>query len=398
MQKRIFAAVIAAGMLLTGCSDDETEDDGYKVFSDGTYIVQDEEKPQIPENSEYDFADFYIPEGMITDYYSSNELSDNEMKLYMETREIMGHLKDKTELTVDGEIYSRILNIIRFENLAFPHVSKWHTEYNNGAFEVCFTYRMTADEISSMNMAAEKAAKEIVAQLTPDMDDYEKLKFLHDYLVQNCETDTNYKFADTVYGALVEKKALCEGYAKAYSYLCNLAGIENAIVTGETYVAHMWNMVKVGGNWYHVDITWDNPDDQLHEAFPDVILYQYFMVTDAVIRNSHTISTKICTPPQAFGTAENYFSREGADISSKDELLTAAENAIVGAVQEGRRSAMIKFDTTDLYLSCMNDLDNEHLFDNVIEKVNLEYGQRIMLSWTNFYGQYRIITFVIEYL
>ena len=247
-------------------------------------------------------------------------------------------------------------------------------------------------------MAAEKAAQEIVAQLTPDMDNYEKLKFFHDYLILNCETDKTYAFADTVYGALVEKKALCEGYSKAFAYLCNLAGIENAIVTGETYVPHMWNMVKLDGNWYHVDVTWDKPTDELHKHFPDVILYQYFMVTDSVIKNTHIIDSAPFNPPQAFGTAENYFSREGTDISSREELLTASENAILSAVQNGRTSAMVKFDTTDVMLSCTNDLVDESLFNPIIEKARLEYGQNIMLSWTDYYGQYRILTFVIEYI
>ena len=170
------------------------------------------------------------------------------------------------------------------------------------------------------------------------------------------------------------------------------------IVTGETYVPHMWNMVKLDGNWYHVDVTWDKPADELHKLFPDVILYQYFMATDSVIKNTHIMDKAPFLPPQAFGTAENYFSREGTDVSSREELLTASENAILSAVQSGRTSAMIKFDTTDVMISCTNDLTNEELFNQIIEKANLEYGQNIKLSWTDYYGQYRILTFIIEYL
>ncbi len=393
MQKRLTAAAAAVCILLTGCSDGNTEDDGYKIFSDGTYVLQEEE---IPEDIGNDFADFYIPEGMLMDYCSSGFTAE-EQELYGSITESLGTLTDRMPLATEAGVYEKILKTIRIENLAYPHVSKYWTEYNGG-FDVVVKYRMTADEISSMNMAAEKAAQEIVAQLTPDMDNYEKLKFFHDYLILNCETDKTYAFADTVYGALVEKKALCEGYSKAFAYLCNLAGIENAIVTGETYVPHMWNMVKLDGNWYHVDVTWDKPTDELHKHFPDVILYQYFMVTDSVIKNTHIIDIAPFNPPQAFGTAENYFSREGTDISSREELLTASENAILSAVQNGRTSAMVKFDTTDVMLSCTNDLVDESLFNPIIEKARLEYGQNIMLSWTDYYGQYRILTFVIEYI
>lgn len=395
MQKRIIGLAAAFCLLFTGCSDShDTDDEGYKIFSDGTYVLNEEE---AVEEIEYDFADFYIPEGMVMSY-CSNSFTAEEKELYNEILENLGRLKDKMPLKKDASIYEKVLKTIRIENLAYPHVTKYWTEYNGGAFDVEVTYRMTADEISSMNMAAEKAAKEIISQLTPDMDDYEKLKFFHDYLVLNCETDRNYAFADTIYGALVEKKALCEGYSKAFAYLCNLAGIENAIVTGETYVAHMWNIVKLGGNWYHVDVTWDKPEDQLRKAYPDVILYQYFMVTDSVISNTHIIDETLFSPPKAFGNSENYFAREGTDVSSRDELLTASENAILSAVQSRRTSAMVKFDTNDVMISCMKDLSNEEVFNQLIEKASLEYGQRIKLSWTDYYGQYRILTFIIEYI
>ncbi len=387
------AAIVC--LLLTGCADEQSPDNGYKIFSDGTYVLQEEDSSSA-EGGNSDYADFYVPEGMVMSYCSSSFTSE-EKELYSSILGELGTLQDKMPLKTDAAAYEKILKTIRVENLAFPHVTKYWTEYNGGEFEVAVTYRMTADEISSMNMAAEKAAKEIIAQLTPDMDDYEKLKFFHDYLVLNCTTDKSYAFADTIYGALVEKKALCEGYSKAFAYLCNLAGIENVIVTGETYVPHMWNMVNVDGSWYHVDVTWDKPDDSLRKMFPDVVLYQYFMITDSVITNTHTIDSAPFLPPQAFGTAENYFAREGADVSSKEELLTVAENAILSAVRNGKPSAMVKFETTDVLIACTNDLSNEALFNPIIEKANLEYGQNIILSWTDYYRQYRILTFIIEY-
>ena len=396
---RAAAAAAALCVMLAGCSHNEDSDEtGYHIFSDGTYISADIEP--VPENNGIEYADFYVPEGMVTDYYSRYELSEKEQDIYYEVIEAIGTLEKVVPLPVESTTYRKILETIRIEQLGFAQVSEWTLEYNASAqqFEVIFTYRLTENELSEMNRAAEKAAQEIIAQLTPDMDDYEKLKFFHDYLILNCETDTSYPYADTVYGALVEKKALCEGYSKAFSYLCNLAGIENAIVTGQTYVAHMWNMVKVDGNWYHVDVTWDKPDDELHKKFPDVILYQYFMVTDSVIENNHIIWDYPCEAPRAYGTSENYFAREGADVSAKGELLNASENAIMSAVKRGSASAMVKFDSTDLYISSLNDLANEGIFSSINEKVKQETGRNIKLSWTDYYGQYRILTFIIEYI
>lgn len=382
--------------LLSGCSKEQDETE-YNIYSNGTTYANDENA--VPDKEKEDYADFYIPDGMVTDYYSQYTFSEDEQELYNEVKKSLGNLKASNPLTTDSMEYQKILDVIRLEQLGFPHVSGRSLEYNGAAqqFEVKISYRLTADEISSMNMAAEKAAKDIIAQLTPDMDDYEKLKFFHDYLIRNCETDTSDAYADTIYGTLVRKKALCEGYAKTFSYLCNLAGIENTIVTGKTYVAHMWNMVKLGGNWYHVDVTWDKSEDQLRNAFPNVILYQYFMVTDSVIENNHVISQTPAEPPQAFGTSENYFVREEAEISSRDELLEVCEKAIIKAVKNHETSAMVKFETTDIYLASINDLKNEEVFTPVIKNVLSECGENIHLSWTDYYGQYRILTFIIGY-
>ncbi len=399
------AAAVMLCLLASGCSENGETDRiaEYHVYSDGTML--DPAEAAETEIYKNDKADFYVPEGMETLYYSKYSLSEEELELYNETVEDLGRLKVTVPLTVDSAVYSKILKIIRFEQLSFIQLARGDVENNplveynpvRQRFEVTFIYRFTADEISRMNAESEKAANEIMSMLTPDMDDYEKLKFFHDYLVLNCENSTEGEYVDTIYGALVCKEALCEGYAKAFSYLCNLAGIENVIVTGYTGVAHMWNMVKLNGNWYHVDVTWDNPDDELHKEFSDVILYQYFMVTDSVIENNHTIWTDPAEPPKAYGTEENYFVREGADVTGSGGLLTAAENALTDAVKGGKQSAMVKFATTDLYLTAKAELNNKELFSSVIERVKAECGKDFDLSWTSYYEQYRILTFIIDY-
>lgn len=389
--------LIAAAVVFCGC---ERKTDSYNVFSNGTAVEVGIEQPS--QSKKTDSADFYIPEGMDNDYMSKNFLNDEEREYYTQLLKDLGTFKEKVPLMIDGMEYGKLLNVLRQEQLAYTQVAGWDWEFNTErqGFDIVFRYRFTADEISSMNLASERAAKEIMKNVTDDMDDYQKLKYFHDYLVLNCDTDQNDEYADTIYGALVRKKALCEGYAKAFSYLCNLAGIENIIITGEASVPHMWNMVKLGGNWYHVDITWDNPNDKLHEDYPDVVLYQYFMVTDSVIENNHVIYTYPFEPPKANGKNENYFIREGTDITDEEEFLTASENAIISAVSKGEQSAMVKFETNDLFISISSEISNRsinEIFDPIISKVTSTYGKNIKLSYTDYYEQYRILTYIIEY-
>lgn len=400
MRKKTFAAILAAVLLLCSCHRDEPDDIEFHIYSDGTYI--EGEGLNAPYSEKNGEAEFYVPEGMKTASASQTALTDEESELYEKIVEDIGLLRERTPLTVDSSVYQRVAELVRIEQLAYTPMSKIGLEYNvdEQRFEVLFTYRFTADEVSRMNLASENEAKKIMEGVTPDMDDYEKLKYFHDYIILNCETDTDDPYADTVYGALVKGKALCEGYAKAFSYLCNLAGIENVIVTGVTDVPHMWNMVKLGGNWYHVDVTWDDPNDKLHEDYPDIILYQYFMVTDSVIRNNHTIGTYPAEPPKANGKNENYFVREGADISNENEFFSVSENAITAAAAERKRGAMVKFERSDLFISVTSGLESEYvdsIFEPIVSRIRSLYGINVRLSWTDYYGQYRILTYIIEY-
>ena len=97
-------------------------------------------------------------------------------------------------------------------------------------------------------------------------DNYERIKVVHDYLVDNIDysSDDNVT-AYNIYGALVEGKCVCEGYARAYKYILDDMDIPCIIVCGigrnkenETE-SHAWNDVYLRDNWYAVDVTWDDP-------------------------------------------------------------------------------------------------------------------------------------------
>lgn len=88
---------------------------------------------------------------------------------------------------------------------------------------------------------------------------------LHDYIVQTCEYDTVAADrndlspqARTIYSVLVRKKAVCEGYTMAYRYLLQKFNIRCEEIVSDV-MNHCWNYVNIRGNWYHVDVTYDDP-------------------------------------------------------------------------------------------------------------------------------------------
>lgn len=140
------------------------------------------------------------------------------------------------------------------------------------------------------------AAQRIVQQVvTPEMSDYDIVKTLHDYLVLNCKydmrlyTDSLPPTAYTGYGALIDGTAVCDGYAQAYAFMLEAAGIPCEFASGGN---HGWNLVEVDGAWYHVDTTWDDPVPN-RDGY---VRYDYFLKSDAYMRRDHTwTSDRACT-------------------------------------------------------------------------------------------------------
>ena len=142
--------------------------------------------------------------------------------------------------------------------------------------------------------------------------DYEKEKWIHDYLVKNIvygyPDDDQAADGDafTTYGALIRGKCVCNGYAEAMKLLCDLSGIDCKMITGTAGGEnHAWNLVKLGEEWYHTDVTWDDPS-------PDVkgrVLYTYFNVEETAIDKSHSWDDEWYRT--AAGKEYNYFRQTG---------------------------------------------------------------------------------------
>jgi hypothetical protein len=387
-------------ILLTGCNETARQTDvtTYHVIGDGEKTVETIEKP--------DYADFYIPEGMVS-AYGSNLLSPDEKRIYDKAKEDLGHFKEMVYLPTDAVTYTRILELIRFEELSFfPLKGRSIGDYDAGAgsFEVYFNYysdNTTAnDTMTRINMEIEAAAGEIMSDITPDMTDYDKLKFFHDWLIKNCKTDDSSStdiYSSTIYGTLINRVALCEGYAKTFSYLCNLAGIENLIVSGTVNLPHMWNMVKLDGNWYHIDVTYDFADENILFSHPEFISYQYFLVSDAVIENNHVIDRTVFEPPVANTMKENYYIRERLTVFGDSVSDDVIAHALTEAVKDKRGYAVVKFDSTDLYLNAVNKISTAGGFDEINSKVVAETGEIALYSTSDYYSNYRILLFFIQY-
>ena len=143
-------------------------------------------------------------------------------------------------------------------------------------------------------------AKEIVDKvIKPRMTDFEKELAFHDYIVLNTVYDYENYILDKVpeeshqpYGVLVNKVAVCDGFARTMQILLNMVGIECEFVHGESdsekgWYGHAWNIVKIEGEYFHLDITFNNIDKDPGKIENDSISHTYFNVSDRQISFDH---------------------------------------------------------------------------------------------------------------
>lgn len=127
------------------------------------------------------------------------------------------------------------------------------------------------------------------------MTNYQKIKAIHDYLIDTIsyETDLSKNNLYDIYGALVEKRCVCEGYAKAFQYFMNECGIQNTIVIGKgtnskkQTESHAWNYVQLDNNWYAVDVTWDDPIITGGGKLTSKTKYKYFLKGAKTMEENH---------------------------------------------------------------------------------------------------------------
>lgn len=126
-------------------------------------------------------------------------------------------------------------------------------------------------------------------------DDYENIKMVHDYLIDNVEYDRTISKSNiyNIYGALVNGEAVCEGYARSFKYIMDYMGIQSTLVIGKGTNSegktenHAWNYIQVNGIYYAIDCTWDDPISTSGFVSSNS-KYKYFLKGENEISKDHT--------------------------------------------------------------------------------------------------------------
>lgn len=133
--------------------------------------------------------------------------------------------------------------------------------FDENVIEIEIKHTYTSEEIETLNNRVDAF---ISQNIKNNMSTRDKIKVIHDYIINNTEydtlktdniNDTTYK-SNTAYGVLIEKHGICSGYSDTMKIFLDKLNIVNYKICNDQ---HIWNLVLLDGEWLHLDLTWDDP-------------------------------------------------------------------------------------------------------------------------------------------
>lgn len=162
---------------------------------------------------------------------------------------------DVSKMTLTSEYYS-LAGIKTYKISIGPGNNE---NYYNDNFK-------TKEEVETAMAYLENIKQQMVEQTVKD-DIYTKIAKVHNWLIYfvEYEESNSSNIQNTIYGTLKNGKAVCEGYARTFKYFMDAIGVPCVLISGTgqnsqgEIESHAWNDVQIGGNWYAIDVTWDDP-------------------------------------------------------------------------------------------------------------------------------------------
>lgn len=348
------------------------------IFTDETILT--EEYQESVENTDQVEKESQIVVNESQDgRYCYDHLSEDEKTWY---RDIYGILssegtdvmlsKEQNE-TVGEDGIGKVFECVLNDHPELIYVGGYsytlHT-YGDELEKITFsgTYNLEHEEITDRMNQIDAAVNECLSHINMDASDYEKVKYVYEYIITNTEYVAEASDNQNMYSVFIGKKSVCQGYAKATQYLLNKLGVKTTLVIGEANgEGHAWNLVQADGSYYFVDTTWGDPSylgDGVSETgvhtLPE-ISYDYLLVDSRELLRTHTINHEVPIP-ECTAMEDNYYVKEGAYFSSFDENGVA--NFFGKGYEEDKTSITLKCSDSVVYNTFYQELiTNQRIFD-----------------------------------
>ena len=310
--------------------------------------------------------------------YFYSFLTDDQKRIYREIRQVWENFESEHVMQTNG--------IEDYDIAYYSLIMDYAQYYYDSAYSVMYDdtgkiYINLKDDAQAQQYREELAmireiTDSIIASIPEDATEYETVRLFFIWLCENVSYEHSDRDQD-IRSVFIDRKSVCNGYARAFQYLCSRVGIQCALAAGTADNAqtppeeHAWDLVRIDGQYYWVDPTWGDP--VLEDPAADgVINYYYLCTTDEFLSRTHTLepfevetgqSVYQVEYPKCTDESLLYSKQFGLFFDSYDEKLTG--DAIIDYLKSGKGN--------DIILQFRNPKDAsrfaEELLPNIFEKL-----------------------------
>ena len=237
--------------------------------------------------------------------YWKTTLNEKQQILYEEMKESYLQFRDTFSTQIDNISPNEFNNVYRTIYLDHPEIFwmdsyltiKTLTNNVNTNREIDLYYSHSLEEAKEIKSRIEVRYNEIVEEAKNQDNDFKKIKYVHDKLIEISQYHDYTEEEISQYQSMVSifetGNTVCAGYAYGFKFIMDQLGIKTIcthdISNEDTSKNHIWNMVELYGKWYNLDITWDNKKDT------EGIIYDYFLKDNDEFYTNHRMQYGIPT-------------------------------------------------------------------------------------------------------
>lgn len=256
--------------------------------------------------------------------------------------------------------------------------------------EIALEFNYLVDNLDGAKSEFQAGAESILSGAGNLGSDYEKEVYVHNALLDRITYDMGAPLNQSAYSALVGGRTVCAGYARSFQYLMTELGIPCYYCTGYAGESHAWNIVRLDGEYYNADATWDdtNPDK-----------YGYFNKTDSEFSSTHRREDLSVYLPACNGTKYGNLESSGQEPASQPpepqyvdsrrslDEVGFSENDVLRSLQEyyddcynqltaagGSLQFINIVDSEDLWMECYRAYESDGYSSGYMDRVLEELG------------------------
>jgi transglutaminase-like putative cysteine protease len=263
--------------------------------------------------------------------YYYDLLSEGDKELYTEIYNAIVNYSDGIDINVSKDELDRCYNSVTRDHPELYYVNRYTYTYDNANSSVMREFIPEPDyseeNVKSRQAEIDSVVESFMQSAPVNGSEYEKVKYIYEYVCDMATYDTSATSNQTVYDALVSRRCVCNGYATSVKYLCDKLGVKSIYVAGSgldennRWQSHAWNMVNINNKWYAVDATWGDKKIEGDGIVFSDYMYDYLCANDDVVFVKHK-NDDFITYPSCTSDDLDYYKSNGIYLSDiSDESI-----------------------------------------------------------------------------